>query len=296
MTDREPIVVGIDGSPESEHAMRWAAEEAVREKRPLKLVHAWHWPFLQVALDAASGTPAEAGFREEAALLLAAATAHVQGLAPDLEVTSEFVGVGPAPALLDASEDAALVVIGSRGHGGFTGLLVGSVGVALAGHTRCPLVVVREDHPSTGPVLVGVDDSEHAAAVLDLAFAEAASRGTTVEALHAWHRPVVVPDWPDVTLQMLHTEKERAQEVAAAALEAARVRHPGVTAELRVIEGSPSAHLVDSSQHAQLVVVGARGRGGFSGLVLGSTSQALLHHAACPVMIGARYSEDTSAS
>jgi nucleotide-binding universal stress UspA family protein len=164
--------------------------------------------------------------------------------------------------------------------------------VGLAGHTRCPLVVHRPTEAPDGPVTVGVDDSPTNAAILELAFAEAAARGVPLQAVHAWTSPAVVPYWPGGLAESIHEEETHAREVVEAAIAPASARHPDVEVRYTSDPGKPASHLIRASHQSQLVVVGSRGRGGFTGLTLGSTSHAVLHHAACPVMVGPRSDVD----
>lgn len=182
-------------------------------------------------------------------------------------------------------DHAALLVLGSRGLGGFTGLLAGSVAVAL-GH--CPVAVIRgEDADPGAPIVVGVDGSAANQAAVALAFDEAAMRGCGLVAVHAWTDTVfpVTPngvffpelDWTQLT--------ERAKELLVERLAQWQDKYPQLTVRLVVEHDRPAHALPHAAQEAQLVVVGSRGRGGFTGLLLGSVSQAVIHHAPCPVVI-----------
>jgi nucleotide-binding universal stress UspA family protein len=190
--------------------------------------------------------------------------------------------------LIERSASASLVVLGSRGLSGFTSLVVGSISVAVAAHGRCPVVVVRGADPDTapredGPVVVGVDGSPSSRAALDLAFEAAALRGVPLKAVHAWS------DLPVTTVWELTTDWHSIQQYESEELNQwladGRARHPDVSVEEVVVRDGAAHILLEHARTAQLIVVGSRGRGGFRGLLLGSTSQAMIHHAACPVAV-----------
>jgi nucleotide-binding universal stress UspA family protein len=178
--------------------------------------------------------------------------------------------------------------LGSRGMGGFVGLLVGSTAVHLSAHGRCPVLVVREVGDEAGPVVVGVDGSVMGEQAVGFAFAEAALRKAPLRALHAstWNAPLPAPQDAAVPYAnppgALAGEEER---LVSEALAGHRERYPEVPVEDQVVHGRTREALIEASHSAQLLVVGARGRGGFAGLLLGSVSQAVLHHAHCPVAV-----------
>jgi nucleotide-binding universal stress UspA family protein len=277
-TNVAPIVVGVDGSHSSLHAVDWAAQEAVAWRCPLRIIHAFLWPPSNIP----SGPPTlgvpDAGLQHAAEAIVSDAADRARRAAPGLELSTDLPVCAPAAALIDASHDARLVVLGHRGLGGFTGLLVGSVGVQTAAHAACPVIVVREAAqrgPATGHVVVGVDGSEHSRLAVDFAFVHAARHGLDLVAVHAHQRPVHTPsgDADDPT------------RLLADALSGYGHRYPHVTVRHRIVRGVSAEVLVAESADAVLTVVGSRGRGGFTGLLLGSTSQGVLHHATGPVAI-----------
>ena len=289
-----PVVVGVDGSRSALDAVAEAAWEAVVRRRPLRVVHAYVWPLLGVPLDpAAVGGIAtadtiegdEGGLRREAEQFLAEAVARARAAQPGVQVTGQVVIGPPAPVLLEVARGACLVVLGDRGLGGFSGLLVGSIAVQLAAHAPCPVLVVRGATHPDGAVVVGVDAAGHADLALGVAVEEAALRGVPLRALSAWRHRLPVRT-PAATVEAGGTDLARAH--AARLVEALgpwRRRFPKVAVEAAAVHARPAAALVEASERAQLLVVGARGRGGFTGLLLGSVSQAVLHHAACPVLV-----------
>ncbi|WP_329317031.1 universal stress protein [Streptomyces sp. NBC_01262] len=283
------VVVGVDGSPSSLEAVDRAAREARLRGCGLKVVHAFIWPAMHVPLGPSPLGPAEGGLRNQVGRMVAEAVEHARSVAPDVEVTSVVATGEPLTVLEAQSRTAALVVVGSRGLGGFVGLLLGSTAVHLAAHARCPVMVVRGRPGPARRIVLGVDGSPAGDAAVEFAFAEAALRGTGIIALHAWtpwSAPAPPPQDPSMPYAyepgMLADAEER---LLAEAVAGWRERYPSVSVEYKVLRGGAREALIESSGSAELLVVGARGRGGFVGLLLGSVSQALLHHAHCPVTV-----------
>ncbi|MFG3707682.1 universal stress protein [Micromonospora sp. NPDC047670] len=275
-----PVVVGVDGSPPSLVAAEHAARAAVQRSRPLHLVHGYLHPLGY----GVPPNPYDLGLpapTEEAQKMLEQAAADLVGRWPGLAVQVRQVAGGPGATLVEESRRAELVVVGSRGLGGFAGLLLGSVGTQVASHAHCPVLVVRPAEgpvPAAGPVLVGVDGSEPAELAVGHAADEATRRGTGLVLAHV--RP------PDEVAQ---AAAEPAGPLATAAA-AVRGSHPGLPVEERVLRAAkPEQALIEASGDAALVVVGSRGRGGFAGMLLGSVSQALVQHAHCPVLVARPY-------
>jgi nucleotide-binding universal stress UspA family protein len=281
-----PVVVGVDGSTQALRAVRRGAAEATLHHRRLRLVHAFVWPLLRVDVGPPPGGPPEAGLRHQAERVLADAVAQARTVAPEVPVDAEVVTGQVAAVLRAESGHAALLVLGDRGLGGFTGLLVGSVAVQLAAHADCPVLLERGTAHPTGPVVVGVDGSPPSHRALEFALGEAAVRAVECRAVHAFRHPVssgagdMMPLVYDT--EMLRAEQDR---ILAEAVAGYGQRYPDVPVVRRVVHGRAAPALIEESATAQLVVVGARGRGGFTGLLLGSTSQAVLHHAHCPTVV-----------
>lgn len=275
------IVVGVDGSQSGLEAVTWAVREAARRGTAVRIVHvmaAW------AAELPEEGRFAEVGrwMRENAQAVLAAAADRARADGPGVAVERRLIPGEPLPALLDAAAEAELLVVGNHGLGGFRGLLLGSVALGLAGRTACPLVVVRGTAEPRREVVVGVDGSPAGAAAIDFAFAEAARRGATLRAVHA--RRSLLPRGvlgPAPALPRDGAERR----LLAEALAGRRERHPDVKVVEQIADGHPVDLLRQAAQDADLLVVGSRGLGGIRGLVLGSVSHALLHHAECPVAV-----------
>jgi nucleotide-binding universal stress UspA family protein len=277
----------VDGSECALHAVRWAAAEAVRRHRPLRLVAAHTWPSGTRVGTPDLGVDPEAVLREVVVGRLATAAAAATAVARDLPVEQVETTGSPVAVLQAESTRAELVVLGDRGLGGFAGLLIGPVAVTLAAHAACPIVVVRGPEPDrmvrSEAVVVGVDGSPTSEGAVAFAFEAAALRGVPLVAVHTWFDMVV-----DATMAPLIdwdvTEADE-REVLAERLAGWAEKYPDVAVRRLVARDRPARALVEESGRAQLVVVGSRGRGGISGLLLGSVSQALLHHAACPVAV-----------
>ena len=278
---RTTILVGVDGSTSALHAALWAADEAAQRRQPLRLVYANN----EFSFGSTGGlAPPQsffdalqaAGFR-----LLADVEAAIRQVHPDLDIAVDLQTAAAVPSLLDQTEDALLMVLGSRGTGGFRGILVGSTAVALVAHGDCPVAVIRgatEDGapPVEGPVVVGVDGSPTSDAAIATAFDEASWRGAELVAVHAWLEYA-----SDHVLHRGLDEGREQMEQAETELLAERLagwqeKYPDVKVRRVIKQGRPVERLLEQAAGAQLVVVGSRGNGGFSGMLLGSTSQALI--------------------
>jgi nucleotide-binding universal stress UspA family protein len=286
---RNPVVVGVDGSASALHAVRWAAEQAVRRGLPLRIVHVYVAP---ITLPGGVVDPSivRGAMRTQGSRWLSEARTAAQEVAPTLEPDLALENAPLIPVLAKESGSAELLVLGTRGLGGFTGLLLGSTATLLAGRAHCPLVVVRGDDTGTvrehGPVVVGVDGTRNSEQAIAFAFAEASARDGRLVAVHTWTDSVADtallghPEPPD-----FEPAQQQAFELLAERLAGWQEKYPDVHVTREVVRDHPSRALLRYAAGAALVVVGTRGRGGFRGLVLGSTGQHLLHHAPCPVAI-----------
>jgi nucleotide-binding universal stress UspA family protein len=275
------VIVGIDGSPPSRLALRRAATEAVRRGVALHIVHARHayWPD-----DATGSTRTEAAARN----LVDKAIEEARRDQPDIDVTGTAVLGGAAKAILSAAELGDLVVVGSRGHSSFAATLTGSTCQQVATHAKTSVLVVRgRPDPTDGPVVVGHDGSAGAAGVLEAAFAAAAARGTGVTVVRAFHRgtPALPADAPPPKVYNPRTAQAALTEELTRLTRPLSDKYPDVDVKVVAADGDPAQLLVEASEQAQLAVVGSRGHGGFTGLLLGSVGLHLIHHAHCPVLI-----------
>jgi len=280
------VIVGIDGSEQSLVAVRAAAREAYHRNKPLHIIHAFIWPSLHVNVGPVAGDLPETGLRHHAEDLLKEAATEARKAAPQVPVTTALIDGAATPVLLAESHQAALLVLGDRGLGGVSGLIIGSVAVHAAAHARCPVLIIRGTEPIAGPVVVGVDGSEASEPAIGFAFEECASRRAELVAVLAWD------DSGLAGLRERHasayptdTAEQAAQRVLSESLADWRERYPDVVVRPALVRGHPRHSLVEPSKTAQLVVLGTCGRDTFKGLLLGSVSQALLHHSACPVAV-----------
>lgn len=278
-----PIIVGYDASEGSKAAFRWALDEATRTGAQITLLFAFEWPALPSTVAPVATSWPDQGAREDAQKMLDAAILEAFQTHPRVLVTGTVADGSAAILLRERSREARLLVLGSRGHGGFTGLLLGSTTVAVSAHAHCPVVVVRgEQEQPEGPVVVGVDGSTCALLAVEYAFAQAAARDTVLRVVRAW-TPIAPPrQLPGyIPAEQAGAERIEVDELLADG----RSRYPQVEVAIDIVAGPPGRVMVDASRDAQLVVVGSRGHGGFGGLLLGSVSQQLLHHAHCPVAV-----------
>ena len=267
---RAHLVVGVDGSGSAKLAERWAVREAAGTDLVVRLVHVVRWPADTTTLVGRATGEDPYGLRRAGERLLAEACDRVHALAPDLPVTTRLVDGDPAAELVGQSGDAALLVVGQRGLGGFAGLVRGSVSTHLTAHARCPVLVVPRKAPAggdaTGTVVVGVDDSPAAREALARAATEASWRKLPLTVLHAGE-PAADARWLD------------------GAVAGCRDTWPDVAVTPRIVAGRPAELLLAAATAGDLLVVGSRGRDGVRGLLLGSTSQEVLHHPPCPVLV-----------
>jgi nucleotide-binding universal stress UspA family protein len=284
------VVVGIDGSPSSRAAADVAAQEAAIRRVPLHLVCAYSVYAEDVLPESVGLVPMLPGSMDtpvpphhgkayaHASEVLSGIVDDLQAVYPTLEIVSHAAIGQPAPVLIAESHRADMVVVGTRGHGGFAELLVGSVATQVATHAACPVVVVRGAAHPTGPVIAGVDTSRQAETVLGFAFAEADWHGRSLRVIHTWSPVVNEATYKDTVRQQEELE-------LAEALAGWGERYPHISAERILVEADAVTALVEASEQASLVVVGSRGRGRFTSLLLGSVSYAVTHHAHCPVAI-----------
>ncbi|MEH1058794.1 universal stress protein [Micromonospora sp. CPCC 206171] len=279
----DEILVGYDGSTDATLALDWALDEAQRSGRPVRLAYVFEWLAVTgwIGPGVAPGIWPDETARRQVEELVHKAAADAVAQRPGTTVHGEVFDGPPALVLQERSADAGLLVLGSRGHGGFTGLLAGSTAVAVTAHAHCPVVVVRAGQATgAGPVVVGVDGSESARVALGFAVESAGQRSVPLRVVRVFAPPARRPSDQDEQAAV-------AEERAAVEESLAPWRHtfPDVDVDIEVAPGNPAAALVEASRVAQLVVVGSRGLGGLRGMLLGSVSQQLLQHSSCPVVV-----------
>ncbi|MFJ5774139.1 universal stress protein [Streptomyces sp. NPDC093094] len=282
-----PITAGVDGSEESLAALAWAAREAVRRDRPLRVVQAWEHETHE-ALDGDRDTQARWAAEAVAAAAGRAAERH-----PGLEVTADAVEGPVVDTLVAAAAEAGTLVLGSRGHAAVVGFLLGSVGQQVIAGTTCPVVLVRagdraSDEVAGHEIVVGQQGTpEDSAAALGFAFGTAAARGATVRAVRAWTLPPVFAYSPG-SMKLLDDAggpEPFEQKALAEALRPWRERFPDVHVVEHVEMGSAGQVLLSVAGRAQLMVVGRRARRTAVGARIGSVAHGVLHHAGCPVAV-----------
>ncbi|MEU7766609.1 universal stress protein [Nocardia sp. NPDC049190] len=287
--DRQPdhlIVAAVDGSATSYHAVAWAAVDAAVHRCGLHIVTS---AAIRSGIGLGSAlTDADVPWeRKNGERVLTDATQVGRTVASGeaLAISTELIFEPIVPHLIDCSRRARTLVVGSRGLGAFLRGLLGSVSTAVSRHAHCPVAVVHStsatDAFSSGkPVLVGVDGTANSVPAIELAFEEASRRKVGLIALHAWSDASgidLVPGWDAV--------REREDVLLAENLAGFGERYPDVSVRRVLVRDRPVRSLLDQSEHAQLLVVGSHGRGGFTGMLLGSTSDALLHSVECPMIV-----------
>ncbi|WP_280495293.1 universal stress protein [Nocardia asiatica] len=275
-----PILVGVDGSPVALAALRWAAVDAARHEVPLHLLYA-----IGVLGEFGSGFELEQfdfdSYRQGGldALETARATADAEAASiGKLDISTELVDAPPIPLLRDRSQTARLLVVGTHGIGSVSRRLLGSVSTALARHAACPVAVIPETAASPNrPVVVGVDGSRSSAHAIEIAFDQAAFRGVELVAVHTWS------DF--LRFESSDQMQEEGEELLSRSIAGFGEKYPEVPVHRIVTEDRPAERLLMIGDKAQLIVVGSHGRGGFSGMTLGSVGQSVLHAAQVPVII-----------
>jgi len=291
------ILVGIDGSPDADTALAWALHEAALRSARVTALNAFRvrefaGPFnREVSLDKE---------REEARAMVEQSLERVAG--PDhrdVDVdTTAVTGRGAADAILRHRGEADLIVVGSRGLGGFPGLLLGSVSHQVAAHADVPVAVIPKQlevdggGDGTRAVVVGVDGSDASVHALRWAVDEARLRQVALTAVYVYRslrEGAPFDAFAGIEQQQLDELESHASGTALHKLDvllADAGDTSGVTIERHVESGSPAKVLTaDAADEHTMLVVGSRGRGGFRGLLLGSVSQQCLHHARGPVVV-----------
>lgn len=288
---RGAVVVGVDGSEHARRAVLWAAAHADVEGRPLALLHgaAPPSPLGTTWLDTMGVDQVMIieEVTEASHALLGEAAAAVAESFPRLAVHQVLRLNDPRQALLDAAADATLLVVGSRGLGAVRGLLLGSVGSAVAKHASCPVAVIRAREaggPGSSGVVVGVEGGPADPAVLELAFAYAAGHDLTLTAVHCfWDEVRVAEGSHDVPDDEPGLEDQR--QLLAEAVRPGREKFPDVRVRTQLTRGFVDDRLVRASASAELVVVGHRRKKLLTELVYGSLAPAVVEHAHCSVAV-----------
>lgn len=271
-----PLVVGLDGSESSLTAVDWAADAAALRRASLRLVYASVWERYEGAsLGQGSDRPSEQVMAED---IVETAELRAHRRQPDVRITTEVLPEEPEQALVRESRSALAVVLGQRGRSGVTEALLGSVGVTVAEHARCPVIVLPGGHDDQarpgagGGVVLGVDEKTAGSAALRFAAEEAGLRGVPLEAVHVLRHTLLGSD-------------EREPDAALALDKSLRDVPVGLEVRRHTVTGRPRDALLAASRDADLLVVGTRRRPGHFGPQLGRVAHGVFHHAACPVAV-----------
>ncbi|GAP29700.1 hypothetical protein NSK11_contig00062-0008 [Nocardia seriolae] len=281
-----PIVVAVDGSAVSYQAAAWAAADAALHGVPLRIVNSIYMPVGFGPAAILSDADLEYLTRDgERVVEEALRVARVAVPTETLEISSEVTAEPIIDHLISASRRARALVVGARGLGALRRGLLGSVSSAVAQHAHCPVAVIHasaaDPVSAEKPVLVGVDGTDNSVPALEFALREASLRKVGVTALHAWtdatgfYLPVL--GWDDV--------RRREDQLLGEQLAKITEHYPDVPVKRILVMDRPVRALLEESENAQLLVVGSHGRGGFTGMLLGSTSTALLNSVECPVLV-----------
>ncbi|RRR80473.1 universal stress protein [Streptomyces sp. RP5T] len=288
-----PVIAGVDGSAESLAAAQWAACEAVRRGRPLRLVHVWSWHPRQ------DGEPATAAQRLVARRALEQAAERIGRACPGLRFEEQQVEGPATAALVRAAEQADVLVLGSRGLSGFTGFLVGSVALGVVARANRPVVLVRTAEEAAaqhgpavpgrgerGDVLLGLDLADSCDEVIEFAFEAARNRETRLRALHAWQPPGPFGLGPgEIGLIAGPRRAEEWRDFMAAVLQPWREKYPGVEVVETLTEGRAPSALIRAASAADLLVVGRRIIPGPLPARAGPVVHTVIHHTGCPVAV-----------
>jgi nucleotide-binding universal stress UspA family protein len=284
----KPLIVGIDGSDPALRAIDWAVAEAAYHRVPLRLVYASLWEqYEKLAPAFATRRPAQHVLAEH---IVASGAERALHHDPTVRVSTDILRTDPVSGLLAEADSAYALVVGDRGRGDITAMLLGSTGLAVAAHANCPVIVVRDvpsgAHGEATGVTLGVGAAGESSAAVAFAFREARARDVELRAVHAWNRPArELPGTGHLTVDGSGSEAHEAGRTLDDALRNAAQEYPKVTVRKEVPEGRARSALLDASATSGLLVVGARRRRGRAGMQLGPVNHAVLHHASCPVAV-----------
>ncbi|TDC86771.1 universal stress protein [Actinomadura sp. 7K507] len=281
--DEGHVLVGFDGSPAAERALHWAAAEASVRRLPLHICHAWNWPYPQRPEDRdAMGIVHGMG-----ALTLDDGVRLAREAVPGLDVRPVLLKGAPSGALLTAAVDAALIVVGARGGGGFDRLPLGSTAVNVPAHANRPVVVVpaRQRAGVARRIVVGVDGSPASEAALRFALREARLQDASVTLVCAWWDPAVLPGPDRLPFTDPQAIKEQARARFTSTVGPCLVDYPDITVQDRFVSERAQRALADSARDAMLLVVGDRGIGSSPATLLGAVTRAVLHEVQNPVAV-----------
>lgn len=285
MTSETVIHVGIDGSWRDSGALEWALQEADLRGTPLRVVH--------VIEEKLRRTPywEPAVIDDAAAQVVKEVQEHLASRDTELHHTAELTAGHPATVLADRAKEGRMLVVGRRGAGSFSRLLIGSTSEAVANQAQVPVVVVPDGWhapAAQAPVVVGLEESDDSAIAVDFAAQVAAERGVPLRLVHVWETPDMY-GWDGSDVGQLDSDwdvegVERRIELMA---QQWRDKYPDVDIQVAVQEGHPVYGLLAAadSVDAQLIVVGGRSHHPLVAILLGSVTRGVLHHATRPVAV-----------
>lgn len=283
-----PILVGIDGSVSSLQALDWAINEAKDKQCGLQLLSAYSAPiFATIGLDAGYATIDLDIIKNNTENMLNKVVADTAKTG--VTVTALVKPGDPNSLLIEHSDNAQLVVLGSRGRGGFVGRLLGNVSGTLPAHASCPTVVVpnlakRDWEEVQQKIVVGVDGSQAANCAVDFAVSQALQKKLPLELVCVLPACTALFTWLPATLDVAKFTDDVTKKLDTYC-EQLRLLFPELEIFYKVCEGGSAQVLVEESAGAQLLVLGSRGQGGFSEMLLGSTANTVLHHTKCPIVV-----------
>ena len=296
-TTRPAVVVGIDQSDCGRAAVQYAADLAQRQHRPLRVVHAFEASPYSVRPQVARSTRLTGAFRSAGEDLCTGAVEGLTVTHPDVDVTVRLQAGNTVETLLEESDSAEVVVLGRRGLGDFTSLLLGSTTLQVASHADCPVITVPEPKKGDGTrhgIVVGIDGSEASSNAVGFAYQTASDLGEPLVLVHTWFDmtplrvATIAPGVPyDLTSirEDQHLIEADEELLFAESVAGWSEKYPDVAVERKMVRGHPVQAMVDESGSARLLVVGCRGRGSLRSLALGSVSHGVLHHASGPVAV-----------
>ena len=274
------VVVGIEGTDSSHDALNWAAAAAASRKDTLEIVYAIGVPYADMILlyDDAIEQDAQSLLHDERDRALSAE--------PDLTVTTTLSRETPGKALTEASERAAMVVVGSHPYGVLERVFSGSLAYQVAAGSHCPVLIVPQETGAGGSgVVVGADGSPDSVAAVALAATEADRLGQELTVVHAWRSPDLFLSGDTGRGYRDERVEEGEGVVLAESVAGLGERYPDLVVHQLLVQSQPAQALLDAAKGARLLVVGSRGLGGVARMLLGSVSHTLVLHSPCPVLV-----------
>ncbi|WP_026128111.1 universal stress protein [Nocardiopsis lucentensis] len=299
------VVVGVDGTPAAHAALEWAAEAAARRGAQLRIVHGMGEDSV-VAHDTPERRLAVQEARGYARDLLDDGAELVRDTHPGVDVVTVLAAEDAPDAIMEEARHGDVIVVGSRGLGAVRAMLHGSMSPRATSEAPCPVVFVpaHKDEPTPvgppapeGRIVVGVDGSDSSRRALRFGLHEALLSGAAVEVVNSWEVPLPADvSALEADAREAHEEvfDRQSEEIVAGVLaEVVDDQTENLDISAVRMQADPVEALLEAGRNADLIVVGSRGRGGVSGLLLGSVSQGVLHHALVPVAVLPPHSEDT---